>query len=101
MAHDNLLPEFTRSGAFPVSIDGVPETALGGETVSALLLRLGRIGSRRTRLSGEPRGYFCGMGACFECLVRIDGRILQGCLAQAQPGMRIETDATPARDLFQ
>jgi len=101
MTHDDLLlPEFARSGGFPVSIDGENATALSGETVSALLIRVGRIASRNTRLAGEPRGYFCGMGACYECQVRVDGRVLQGCLVPARPGMQIETDATAPAEAF-
>lgn len=95
-----LLPNFSRSGEFSVTLDGSPATALTGETVSSLLLRLEKIGSRKSRLHGEPRGYFCGMGACYECQVRVDGRLVQGCLVQARPGMSIETNATPGPELF-
>ena len=40
--------------------------------------------------SGAPRGLFCGMGACFDCVVTVDGRIGQrACLTQAVEGMAV------------
>lgn len=46
----------------------------------------------RTSLSGERRGLYCGMGVCFECQVRVDGRPMRACLATVVEGMRVETD---------
>ena len=72
---------------------GRPVAACEGETVAAAL---GAAGVRvlRTDDRGEPRGIFCGMGVCFECLVRIDGRASQrACMAKVVPGMRIEPES--------
>ena len=63
------------------AIDGVLTQALRGETVAGLLIRTGAPGSQR---------YFCGMGACYECLVLIDGRRTQACLTPVAEGMTIE-----------
>ena len=47
---------------------------------------------RTTPVSGAPRGPFCLMGACFDCVVTVDGQAnRQGCLVTVAPGMRIET----------
>ncbi len=47
---------------------------------------------RLTRKTGSPRGLFCGMGVCFDCLVRVDGRVgVRACLEPVRAGMRIET----------
>ncbi|HEU4948448.1 MAG TPA: 2Fe-2S iron-sulfur cluster-binding protein [Kribbella sp.] len=56
-----------------VVVDGVPVEALPGQTVAAALLAAGRDSWRRTRAGGRPRGVFCGIGACFDCLVTVDG----------------------------
>lgn len=74
-----------------VTIDGAPVTARAGDTVAAALLAAGRLAVRTTVMSGAPRGPFCLMGACFECMVEIDGRAQQGCLVDVAPGMRIVT----------
>lgn len=38
-----------------------------------------------------PRGLFCGMGVCFECLVTVDGRAgQQACRLRVRDGMTVE-----------
>lgn len=40
----------------------------------------------------RPRGPYCMMGVCFDCLVTIDGTgNQQGCQIRVRPGMRVET----------
>ena len=39
------------------------------------------------------RAPFCGMGACQECRVLIDGRRRLACQTVCQSGMRVETQA--------
>jgi glycine/D-amino acid oxidase-like deaminating enzyme len=69
--------------------DGRRIDALDGETVGAALSAAG-ITTFRHNASGAPRGLFCGMGACFECVVTIDGRIGQrACMTRAIDGMTI------------
>ena len=53
-------------------LDGRPVIAYEGESVAALLLAEGITATRMTR-GGEPRGVYCGMGVCFDCLVVVDG----------------------------
>ena len=74
-----------------ISIDGEPFAAREGDSVAAALLAAG-VSGFRTTFSGAARAPFCMMGACFECLVTIDGRAnRQSCLVQVEPGMAIET----------
>ncbi|MCW5463031.1 (2Fe-2S)-binding protein, partial [Pseudomonas aeruginosa] len=49
-------------------------------------------GSRRS-VNGGRRAPFCGMGACQECRVLIDGRRRLACQTLCQAGMRVETRA--------
>jgi len=56
-----------------VTIDGSPVQALPGQTVAAALMASGRDSWRRTRSGDRPRGVFCGIGACFDCLVVVNG----------------------------
>jgi sarcosine oxidase subunit alpha len=72
-------------------VDGAAVAAFPGESVAGLLARLGHRATRRTLRGNAPRGYFCGMGACFECIVQIDGREVQACLTDVAPGMAIVT----------
>ncbi|MGQ0664324.1 MAG: FAD-dependent oxidoreductase [Pseudomonadota bacterium] len=73
-----------------IAFAGQSVRALEGESLAAALTAAGIVGLRTTR-RGEPRGVFCGMGVCFDCLVRIDGRPSQrACLTKVRAGMRIE-----------
>jgi predicted molibdopterin-dependent oxidoreductase YjgC len=75
----------------PVTIDGRPFTARAGDSVAATMLAAGANACRTTPVSGAPRGPYCMMGVCFDCLVTIDGRPnQQGCLVPVSAGMRIE-----------
>jgi len=67
-----LGPELQRGPRVSIRLDGQPVEAYEGETVAAVLLARGEIATRRT-VSGEPRGIFCGMGVCWDCLMVVDG----------------------------
>ena len=80
------------SGEVTFTFDGLPVTASAGDSVAAALLAAGVRACRTTPVSGAPRGPYCMMGVCFECLVRIDGMDnRQGCLVTVQEGMRVES----------
>ena len=56
-----------------LTFEGQTIAARKGETVAAALAANGVNAFRSTR-TGAPRGLFCGMGVCQDCLVEIDGR---------------------------
>ncbi|TDW88349.1 thioredoxin reductase [Kribbella pratensis] len=59
--------------AVDVTVDGQPVVAQAGQTVAAVLLANGRDTWRTTRVHDRPRGIFCGIGACQDCLVTVNG----------------------------
>ncbi len=51
----------------------------------------------RTTAGGEPRGVFCGMGVCFDCLVVVDGvPSTRACVTWVRDGMAVATQVGPA-----
>ena len=88
-----MFIEFAPSdGAPPVSFtfEGRSITAPAGTSVSAALLMAGETATRDTPVTGAPRSSYCLMGACFECLLTIDGAAnQQGCMTMAQDGMTV------------
>lgn len=77
------------------TFDGREVEALPGETIAAALSAAGILALRHTP-AGAPRGLWCGMGACFDCIVTVDGKSGQrACLVKAEPGLRVE-GAPPA-----
>lgn len=74
------------------TLDGERAQGLEGDSVAAALLAAGRAACRESAVSGSPRGPFCMMGVCFDCLVTIDGiGNRQGCLVPLREGMAVET----------
>lgn len=75
-------------------VNGEEAYVFDGETVAAALLAQGIRQFRRTNKKHASRGVYCGMGVCFECLVRVDGNPnVQACLTPLVEGMRIETES--------
>ncbi|MEV6805104.1 (2Fe-2S)-binding protein [Streptomyces sp. NPDC051132] len=93
-----------RQGAGPgavctVTFDGRPLRARAGQTVAAVLWAAGVTAWRETRGSGRPRGVFCGIGVCFDCLVTVNGSPNQrACLVPVAPGDAIRTQRGTGRD---
>ena len=52
-----------------LDVDGAAVPFVPGQTVAAALVADGRLAWRRTRSTGMPRGVFCGIGVCFDCLL--------------------------------
>lgn len=74
------------------TFDGEPVDARPGQTVAAALLASGVRTLRTTRFGERPRGVFCGIGACFDCLVVVDGRPgVRACLEPVREGAVVET----------
>ncbi len=83
----------TRSSAGNLTIyfEGRALPARDGDSIAAALLANNIVVTRTTTLSAAPRGPYCMMGACFECLAKVDGRAgSQTCLIPVREGMRIE-----------
>lgn len=76
---------------------GVSVAAIEGETIAAALTAAG-VASFRA-LHGAPRGLHCGMGACRDCVVTVDGRIgVRACMEKARDGAVVSASppAVPA-----
>jgi predicted molibdopterin-dependent oxidoreductase YjgC len=69
-----------------VTFDGRPLPAEPGQTVAAVLVAAGVTAWRTTRFGGRPRGLFCGIGACYDCLVTVNGTTVRACVTEARAG---------------
>lgn len=84
-----------RGAAVTIIVDGVPIPAYRGESIAAALLASGRRALRVTPKLGAPRGLFCGMGVCFECMVKVGGGpSVRACMTPVDADMRIDTGTT-------
>lgn len=61
-----------------------------GDTIATALLAAGELTFRRTTKEKQPRGPYCMMGSCFECIVELDGEDRrQACLEPVVNGLRV------------
>jgi predicted molibdopterin-dependent oxidoreductase YjgC len=78
-----------------LTVDGRRVRAYAGETVAAALLA-DDVAELRTTAGGAPRGVFCGMGVCFDCLVVVDGvPNTRACMTWVAEGMDVRRHAGP------
>ena len=85
-------PVVRRGDSFQMEVDGAPTLAHHGETVGSVMLAGGKRVLRSTRKEGSPRGLFCGIGVCYDCLVMVDGRAnVRACMTRAMPDMKVRT----------
>src|SRR5579875_1695938 len=83
------------AGMCRFSFDGRAFAAPVGSTVAGAILFNGLRAWRRTRQGGFPRGLFCGIGTCFDCLVDLNGhKAVRACLALLQDGDQVATSGS-------
>ncbi|WP_079025985.1 (2Fe-2S)-binding protein [Streptomyces yangpuensis] len=83
---------------FTVDFDGRELPAQDGQSVAAVLWAAGILAWRTTREGGAPRGAFCGIGSCYDCLVTVNGLPNQrACLVPARPGDAVTTQEGTGR----
>ena len=81
-----------RGRQFEIQVDGQKVIAYEGETIAAAALAAGLQTFRRTAKRHHPRGMYCGIGLCYECLMIINGvPNTRACQTLATPGCRAET----------
>ncbi len=108
---DTRIPGSERGRSVCFEIDGQAVTAYVGETVATALNASGRLALRRSACRDAPRGVYCNMGICYECLVYFDGyrddssggsprgttdgnasgRAVRACTTLVEEGMRLRT----------
>ncbi|MGP4028685.1 (2Fe-2S)-binding protein [Actinomadura sp. 3N407] len=76
-----------------ITVDGEPLTGIEGQTLAGVLMASGRR-AWRAGPSGAPRGVFCGIGVCFDCLVTVNGvRDVRACGRRARDGDAVTTQS--------
>ena len=90
-----------RGPAFTFTFEGQEITAYPGETIGAALMAAGILTFRTTRRQGRPRGLFCGIGLCFDCLVVVDGiPNRQACLVAVKPDIRVQVQTGTGEETY-
>jgi predicted molibdopterin-dependent oxidoreductase YjgC len=87
-----MTSDVARDRQVRIVVDGEDVDAYEGESLAAALLASGRRLTRWMARTGEPRGYYCGMGVCHDCLLTVDGTPnVRSCMTTVRDGLRVET----------
>lgn len=75
-----------------ITVDGRKIDAFEGESIAAAMAAAGILVHRRTPKSGEPRGVFCNIGRCTDCIMKVDGQPnVRTCMRTVRDGMVVES----------
>lgn len=74
-----------------IEVDGKKIDAYEGEPIAAALWAAGIKDFRYTIKRKEPRGYFCGIGLCTDCMMIVNGvPNIRTCVTLVQDGIKIK-----------
>ena len=81
-----------RPAPIEIMVDGIRVQAYPGETLAAALIQLSPRITRDT--GGRPRGLFCNMGTCCQCMVTLlpERRRVRACLVPVSEGLEVVRD---------
>lgn len=87
-----ILEDLDTSKPVTIYFDGQPVAALEGEPIAAALMNAGVRSFRTTAKRHEPRGIFCAIGRCTDCMMIVDGvPNTRTCVTPVRDGMQVRT----------
>lgn len=82
-----------------ITVDGKVLRVEEGMMIAAALLENGIRVNRYTRKEHKPRGIFCGIGQCTDCVMVVDGvPNVRTCITPVKDGMVIQTQGKEASE---
>ncbi|MDI3534047.1 MAG: hypothetical protein PWQ82_412 [Thermosediminibacterales bacterium] len=90
--HHPILGEDKRKENVTIVVDGKKIKAIEGEPIAAALMAAGIRVFRKTPKKNQPRGVFCAIGRCTDCVMTVNGiPNVRTCVTLVEDGMVIET----------
>ena len=87
-----ILDTLDTSKKVTIYFDGTPIEALEGEPIAAALINAGINAFRTTPKLHKPRGIFCAIGRCTDCMMIVNGvPNTRTCVTMVEDGMKGET----------
>jgi len=87
-----ILGKEEKRKTITITVDGKEITAYEGEMIAAALIAAGKRYFRLTRKYEKPRGIFCAIGRCTDCVMNVNGiPNVRTCVTPVEKGMVIET----------
>ena len=92
IAEHPILGKYERGRKVKFYFDGKEMEGYENEPIAAALLAAGVTTHRHTRRKGTPRGIFCAIGRCTDCVMIVDGEInVRTCITPLKEGMQVQT----------
>lgn len=90
--HHPILDDAPAKKQVHIFVDEKPYTANEGEMIAAALIANGISTFRYTNHKHKPRGLYCGIGRCTDCVMIVDGvPNVRTCITPVRDGMQIHT----------
>ncbi|MEW6189399.1 MAG: (2Fe-2S)-binding protein [Actinomycetota bacterium] len=87
-----ILGDIPKRKVIKIKVDGRTIEAFEGEPIAVALLAAGIKVFRRTVKRREPRGLFCAIGQCTDCMMTVNGAPnVRACITPVEEGMEIRT----------
>jgi hypothetical protein len=87
-----ILESFEKGKKVTFAFDGKPMEGFEGEPIAIALRSNGVLIHRYTVKRNEPRGMFCAIGRCTDCIMVVNGRPnIRTCVEALEAGMVVET----------
>lgn len=97
--HHPILGDLSGSQEVKIKVDGRQIPALAGEPIASALAASGIRVHRYTAGRCEPRGIFCAIGQCTDCVMRVNGiPNVRTCITPVVDGMVVETQRGSGRE---
>jgi predicted molibdopterin-dependent oxidoreductase YjgC len=75
-----------------ITVTGRPIEAFAGEPIAAAILAAGLRVFRRTPKLDSPRGVYCAIGRCTDCVMTVNGTpSVRTCVTAVEDGMVVES----------
>jgi len=87
-----ILGKMEKREQINIYVDGKKIPSYEGEPIAAALTAAGIKVFRFTSNRDEPRGIFCAIGRCTDCVMTVNGEPnVRTCATLAKDGMKVET----------
>ena len=98
---EHPILKFERGKEIFFYFNGIKMKAYEGETIAAALYANGiKVFSHSIKFN-RPRGFFCGIGKCSSCLMRVNGiPNVRTCITMVKEGMIVESDSRELSENF-
>ena len=87
-----ILGEPEKGRIVTFTFDGKEIQGYEGEPIAAALKAAGVMVHRYTKKEHRPRGIFCAIGRCTDCVMEVDGKPnIRTCVTPLAAGMKVQT----------